>query len=131
MTTWTQRSGGYYAVFSALRRRQIFRRVPTAIESRGPDSSDITHRKPRDEAPKNKNGRDDTAADGLVAAAAAAAQKKLAPVALRPRLINSVEAFIIFKTAAAAAAAATTKPAHEAAARIARRAFACQITYSG
>ena len=68
--------------------------------------------------PQGKHGRDDAAADGLVAAAAAAAEKKLAPVAERPGFLNSVEAFIVYKTAAAAAAAATAKPAHEAAARI-------------
>ena len=67
------------------------------------------------------NGRyNNSAADGLVAAAAAAAEKELAPVIIRPGFINSVEAFIVYKTAAAAAAAATSKPAHEAASRISR-----------
>ena len=80
---------------------------------------DITHRKARYAAPQGKHGRDDAAADGLVAAAAPTSEKKLAPVIIRPGFINSVEAFIIFKTAAAAAAAATAKPAHEAASRIA------------
>ena len=69
-------------------------------------------------APQGKHGRDDAAADGLVAAAAAASEKKLTPVIIRPGFINSVEAFIIFKTAAAAAAAATAKPTPEAASRI-------------
>ena len=74
----------------------------------------IAHRK------KKENGRDDDAADGLVAAPSAAAEKELAPVALRPGIVHRLEAVAFLrKTAAAAAAAATAKPAHEAASRIA------------
>ena len=72
-------SGEYYAVLSALRRRHIFPprcRVPTATESRGRSGVAVqAHKTTR------KHGRDDAAADGLVAAAAAASEKKLAPVA--------------------------------------------------
>ena len=78
----------------------------------------ITHRKPRDAAPQGNHGRDNAAADGFKPAAAAASETKLAPVFVRSGFINSVEAFIIFKTAAAAAAAATAKPTPEAASRI-------------
>ena len=82
-------------------------------------SHDAEPRHKENAAPQGNHGRNDAAADGLVAAASAAPQKKLAPVIIRPGFINSVEAFIIFKTAAAAAAAATTKSSYQKASRVA------------
>ena len=51
--------------------------TPEGYREQRPDSGVAVQRA----APQGKHGRDDAAADGLVAAAAAASEKKLAPVA--------------------------------------------------